>query len=125
MGLSTSKALLRASIKGDADLVNKLLMDRGYINVDVTNSEGSTSLILASCGGHTEIVSFLLKRNAFVNSANNKGLTSLMCASYNGHFAIVNLLVDAAADLDMINKDGTTALMLACWQGRFDVRFHA
>jgi ankyrin repeat protein len=122
MGISASKGLLRAAASGDIGMIHKIVEHRGYIRVDVTNSEGSTSLILASGEGHSEIVSFLLKQNAYVNSANNKGLTALMCACYHGFSVIVGLLIEAGAELDSINKDGSTSLMVACWQGHFDVR---
>ena len=125
MGLSVSKALLRASVSGDVAIVHKLLEQRGYLHVDVTNSEGSTSLIMASCGGHSEIVTLLLKRHAYVNGANNKGFTAVMCASYHGYVGIVNLLIDAGADLDLANKDESTPLMFACFQGHFDVSSYA
>lgn len=121
MGTSASKALLRAAASGDIMVIHRLLEQRGYIRVDVTNSEGSTSLILASGGCHSEIVTFLLKQNAYVNSANNKGVTALMCASYHGCSVIVGHLIEAGADLDSVDKDGTTSLMFSCWQGHFDV----
>jgi len=121
MGVSASKGLLRAAASGDTFTIHKLVEQRGFIRVDVTNSEGSTSLILASGNGHSEIVTFLLKQNAYVNSANNKGLTSLMYASYHGYSVIVGLLIAAGADLDSVDKDGSTSLMFACWQGHLDV----
>lgn len=48
------------------------------------DSNGATSLMLASTEGHTESVSLLLVHGAHVNAQDDNGVSSLMLTSLNG-----------------------------------------
>eukprot|EP00919_Chromeraceae_sp_WS-2016_P076683 GHVR01181291.1.p1 GENE.GHVR01181291.1~~GHVR01181291.1.p1 ORF type:complete len:116 (+),score=10.79 GHVR01181291.1:256-603(+) len=63
--------LVRASMRGDLDMV-KLLIEKGA-NIDdisyFTHEDGATALIFASTHGHVEIVKLLIEEGADVNFA--------------------------------------------------------
>lgn len=51
------------------------------VPVDCTDEEGNTALQFASASGHENLVRFLLRKGASVDSRNNYGWTPLMQAS--------------------------------------------
>ena len=85
-------ALLDAAETGLVDTV-LLLLDRG-VDVQHTNKNGHSPLLVASCCGHTNIVRLLLDRGANVHQADNRGQSPLCLASALGHVEIERLLTD-------------------------------
>ena len=85
-----------------------LLLDGGA-NVNAGDREGTTSLVIASEGGHAALASLLLNGGSVVDAANSHGVTSLMCASGNGQETVIELLLqrgaDASARVGMIGVD--------------------
>lgn len=71
----------------------------------------SSTLIMASGLGYTDVVRALLNRGANVDHANAIGDTVLLGASEKGHLDTVLLLVDREAAVDHANNDGGTALI--------------
>ena len=112
-------ALIRASEKGDIEIVQTLLTANPDINGSL--SYGMTALMLASKNGHTEVVQELLSANANVNSVDFDDLTALIVASNNGHVEIVKALLDSGAEINAKRSDGLTALKLATQNGHTDV----
>jgi ankyrin repeat protein len=74
-------------------------------------------LMVASSIGDTDLVDFLLSRNADVDYQNGSGGTALMFATYIGNEAIVRQLCRAGADLSLVKSDGRTALQVARLEG--------
>ena len=61
--------------------------------VNAADGDGSTALMLAADGGHTETVTALLAAPGLeVNAANGRGYTALALAEGQGHAAIASLL---------------------------------
>jgi len=60
-----------------------------------------------------DIIEYLIKNGAEINSSNNSGLTPLICAVDNGDFEIVKLLLESGADIKAKRKDGKSALAIA------------
>lgn len=100
--------LMMASLKGDLDLVRKLI-DRG---ADV-NKPGWTPLHYAATNGHLEIMQLLLDENAYIDAESPNGTTPLMMAAHYGSSAAVKLLVEAGADPNIRNQLGLTAIDFA------------
>ena len=82
---------------------------------------GTTSLYVASCEGHLEVVRLLLEANADKDKATDAGTTSLCAASRAGHLEVVRLLLEAEADKDKAAENGTTALHVASHEGHLEV----
>ena len=72
------QGLLEASVTGHLQAVQFIL--RLQVNIDYTDNEGTTALILASQHEHIEIVSALLSAGANVNIQDNIGRTAVMLA---------------------------------------------
>jgi ankyrin repeat protein len=71
--------LLEAVGDGDLDRVNQLLLNP-QVNVNVTDHQGSTPLIIAGMHCDVEIGQRLIHAGANINQANNDGMTPLMWA---------------------------------------------
>ena len=57
-------SLLEFVERGDVDNVRKLLESRSFANVDQTNADGETVLMIAAQKGFAEIVKLLLAHGA-------------------------------------------------------------
>lgn len=80
---------------------------------NVTNSHGTTPLILAIIHKPTNLIELLLDANADINAQDYSGFTALMYAASYGHIDKVKMLLDKGADPDINNNNGYTALDLA------------
>ena len=59
---------------------------------------GWTSLLLATDGGHSDIVESLIDNRANVNAVKNDSINSIYIAAKNGRIEIVEHLINAKAD---------------------------
>jgi ankyrin repeat protein len=106
------RLLIEASKDGKIEVV-KSLIDTG-VDINTTNSNGFTSLILASERCHTEIIELLVKAGADVNLKDGRyGSTALIFATYHDCEEIVKLLIKAKSDTNIVNEDGNSALIMA------------
>ena len=96
--------LMIAAIKGDQELVTKLIARDADIN-----KPGWTPLHYAATSGNVAIMKQLLDHDAFINSQSPNGTTPLMMAAMYGSAAAVRLLLDEGADPLMKNEQGMTA----------------
>jgi len=90
-----NKLFYEASMKGDTDLMLRLL-DEGAI-IDVKNRHGRTPLIEAARRGDYKVVKFLIDYGANINTRDNYDATALTYASRSGHSQITNLLLNYGA----------------------------
>jgi ankyrin repeat protein len=100
----------------------KFLLDLG-VDVNASDKEGWTALLLAAEKGHPSVVRVLLDRGANINAKCvcpdwlDGGWTALMIATKLGHDEIVQLLLDKGAEVNGKNFSGETALMAAAGRG--------
>ena len=105
--------LLGAARDGNIQRVEEIL-GSDDTDVDDTDQDGATPLILASISGHLPIVQLLISLGANLNHQDRvNGWTSLMQATFYGHKAIISALIDAGADPSITANNGCTALDLA------------
>ena len=91
-------------------------------NVDPTNAEGNTPLMLASFNGHTEVVKKLLESGANINASNNKNLNPLHFAASGSFPKTVELLLKNGADVNATDDiENFTPLMYAASEGNTEV----
>lgn len=79
------------------------------VDPDVLEPNGATPLIVSAMFGQTDLVRFLIEREAALDIQNNDGATALHVAALFGHPQAVKLLLDAGADRKVQNNDGLTA----------------
>ena len=120
MNFTFELALLEAVTAGNNEAVEFLLQLK-TVNIDHTNEEGKTALMLACVRGHEDIVHSLLSARANVNIKNNKGWTALMIASKHNHISIIHMLLQANANPHLKLSDGSNALMIASYYGNYEV----
>jgi hypothetical protein len=111
--------LIKAAEQGDINVVKSTINAGADVNAKM--SDGMTSLMYASLGGHQDIVLVLLVKGADVKDKTNNGVSSLMYASLGGHLGIVRALIASGADINAKNNDGWTALMIASMGGHSEV----
>lgn len=87
-------------------------------NVDTTDQEGNTPLMLASKIGNPRMARILLAHNPNINAKNNNGETALMIAAENGQFYIARQLVVRGANIYDENSTGHTAMEIATRNGQ-------
>ena len=120
MNFTFELALLEAVTAGNNEAV-EFLLQLETVNIDHTNEEGKTALMLASERGNEDIVHSLLSAGANVNIQDNKGTNTFMLACLNGHTQIVELLLKEQVDPNVQEKDGWNAFMLACQNGHTQI----
>lgn len=98
---------------GDTSQLAKLL-DRG-VDVNATDAQGTSLLMLAAREGQLATVRELLKRKPNVDARNQAGDSALMLAVLHDHGDIAEALLQAGAQ---VNQDGWTALHYAAFEGR-------
>ena len=108
-GCAEENDLFRAAEHGDLSRVKALLAAKADVNA--TQGDLATALLMASENGHLEVVRTLLDAKADVNAKPGDGGTALMMASQNGHREVVRALLDAKADVNVKTANGTTALI--------------
>ena len=95
MNFTFELALLEAVTAGNNEAV-EFLLQLETVNIDHTNEEGKTALMLACERGHEDIVHSLLSAGANVNIVLN-GWTALMIANEHNHISIIHMLLEANA----------------------------
>ncbi|EEB19575.1 Cyclin-dependent kinase 4 inhibitor D, putative [Pediculus humanus corporis] len=98
--------LHKAAIKGDKDLVIKLLEEGADPNV--ADFAGWTPLHEACNHGWYEVALALVQAGASVNATGFDDDTPLHDAAINGHSKLVRLLLKSGADVHFRNKGGKT-----------------
>lgn len=103
------KDVLDAVFVGDLKKVEKAVTDG--LDVNTRNPESGDPLIFtASLMGHTDIIAFLLKKDADVNIKKHDGNTPLHAAAFLGRAEAVKLLLKHGADANARNNDGGSAM---------------
>ncbi|HEY6898047.1 MAG TPA: ankyrin repeat domain-containing protein [Rhodocyclaceae bacterium] len=108
--------LMKSAEMGDTDAVMELI-GKG-MDVNSTDRDGNTLLIIAARAGNGRLLEFLLGHRANTQKKNTFGDSALMFAAYRGDLPMVKQLLTAGAD---INQPGWNALHYAAYQGRDEV----
>lgn len=112
---SLDNALLNATDQNEL-LVARFLVSRGA-NVEATDSDHGTSLLIALRNQHYALVEFLLDNGADVNIADENGATALELAINDGNLEIVQKILQKEAKLETRSSEGETPLLIAIRKG--------
>lgn len=88
------------------------------MDVNTTDPDANTLLMLAVREDYTTMVERLLIKHAKLGARNSYGETALMLAAAKGNLETIKLLVRHGAE---INPSGWNPLIYAAWQGKTDV----
>ncbi|XP_019850896.1 PREDICTED: uncharacterized protein LOC105312422 isoform X2 [Amphimedon queenslandica] len=119
MNFTFELALLEAVTAGNNEAVEFLLQLK-IINIDHTNKEGQTALMLACERRHENIVHSLLSAGANVNIQDNKGWTALIVSSQYSGTSIIHVLLEADANVHLRTSGGSNSLMYASCNGNYE-----
>ncbi|KAL2085426.1 hypothetical protein ACEWY4_018746 [Coilia grayii] len=111
------------SLRLDAGSECSVETSRGVslVPVDCTDEEGNTALQFSAASGHENLVRFLLRKGASVDSRNNYGWTPLMQAARFGHLTVAHILLENGADYNARNRMGASVLSMAARGGHAHV----
>ena len=108
--------MLKAVNSRDADKVSTLLQ-RG-MDVNTSDQDGNTLLMLAARNGDGRTLEILLKNKPNILKINKYGDSALMLSALRGPLENVKALVLAGADID---PDGWTPLIYAAFEGQVEI----
>ena len=108
--------ILAAAENGRNDEVISLL--RRGMDINTTDRDGSTLLVIAARTGNYDLTDFLLSNRANALKRNRYGDTPLHLAVSQGHIKVVERLIDGGADL---NPEGWTPLHYAVFTDRKEI----
>uniref|UniRef100_A0A1X7SNA7 Uncharacterized protein n=1 Tax=Amphimedon queenslandica TaxID=400682 RepID=A0A1X7SNA7_AMPQE len=120
MNFTFEQTLLKAVTAGNNEAV-EFLLQLETVNINHTNEEGKTALMLACERGHEDIVHSLLSAGANVNIQDNYGWTALMIASKHNFISIIHMLLEAHANPHLKKSNGSSALMIVSYHGNYEV----
>jgi ankyrin repeat protein len=115
--LADSYEELLAAIKLNDVPAAEALFAKG-MDVNTTDPNANTLLMLAVRDNHIEMVKRLLERHAKVAARNRYGETALTLAAARGDLGVVSLLVEQGAG---VNHPGWNPLIYAAWKGKTEV----
>ncbi|WP_231970011.1 ankyrin repeat domain-containing protein [Polynucleobacter necessarius] len=112
---SKGEPMLNLAIKDKSgDVINYLIANKS-VDVDISNTNGETPLMIASIEGNLPAVKALVQqRNAQVDHI---GWTALHYASAKGHLDVAQYLLLNGASVDSLSPGNTTPLMMAVQSG--------
>ena len=123
-----SLPLLAPAYAGDVAAVTRLLSAPAKeSDLNATDGDGYTALLVAAMAGHAKVVLMLLESGAHPSLALPTGETALHLAAANGHADVVALLLQEAniavgtTDVDATNGSGSTALHMSAANDHADV----
>ena len=107
--------MLLLAIKDDSNKVIDVLLNDKNIDVDLSNKNGETPLMIASIQGNLPLVQRLvLKNHATIDHI---AWTPLHYASARGNISIAEFLISEGATVDSRSLNDTTPLMMAVQSG--------
>jgi ankyrin repeat protein len=120
---SGNTPLVLACAKGHLTVIGMLLEAREGQGLREMGAAGWMGLHYAAEGGHKDIVTFLISKEAEANATNRGGSTPFMLACRKGHLEVVEMLFEATKGVGLNEQDhfGRTALQHAAVGGHKDI----
>lgn len=116
---SNGNPMLVLAIKDDSNKVIDLLLNDKRIDVDLSNKNGETPLMIASIQGNLPLVQRLVHKNHA--AIDHIAWTPLHYACARGNLSVVEFLLSEGAIVDSRSLNDTTPLMMAVQSGNEQV----
>jgi ankyrin repeat protein len=104
--IKMSNELHECTQSGDLERVQQLV--EGGANIEETDEEGMTALLLASLEDHFEIMVYLVEHGANVAHGDEGGMTALHWACIDGNLSSVRYLLEHGASIAERDHKGRT-----------------
>lgn len=118
--MQDTKIVYEAALQGDIKTVQNYL--KNGFDVNRSNQDQQSLLMLAGFNGHTKLCRLLLEKGAEVDARDINGRTALMFASTGPFAETVRLLLKSGADPKAVDSgERFTALMHAAAEGQLEV----
>ncbi|WP_439182019.1 ankyrin repeat domain-containing protein [Carboxylicivirga taeanensis] len=113
-------AYFQAALEGDLEKVKEAISSG--VDVNATDDNQHSALMLAAYNGHHHIISVLLEKGAKVDAVDGVNRTALMFASTGPFTQAVETLIQAGANLNATDSEEQwTPVMMAASEGQLDV----
>jgi uncharacterized protein len=113
-----NEELLMAAQRGDIETALKLLREGADINV--TDAQGRTPVMIATYQHNTDLVRALIQEGADINMRDMRKENPLLHAGAQGWLDILKLAIEAKADTTLTNRYGGIALIPAAERGHVE-----
>ncbi len=105
--------IFNKEVASNVEVAKKFIEDHPDFNINVSNNNDNTALMMAARRGHPSKVKYLLELGADPNLVNVDGDTALLRAVRTGAMSNIKELIRYKANIHAINNDGQNALMMA------------
>lgn len=112
---SNGNPMLILAIKNDSNKVIDILLNDKKIDVDLSNKNGETPLMIASIQGNLPLVQRLVQKNHA--TIDHIAWTPLHYACAKGNLSVAEFLLSEGATVDSRSLNDTTPLMMAVQSG--------
>ena len=116
---SFDNQLLQATQRADQEAVLALLQQGA--NINVTDAQGRTPVMIATYEHNTGMVKTLLQAGADVNIRDNNKANPLLHSAAMGWLDILQLAIDAHADTALTNRFGGISIIPASERGHVEI----
>ena len=104
---------MKAVSNGDLRLMNRMVLEQDFTSLNCQDQNGLTPLHHAAIWGIFEVVEFLLRKGASVDSKDKKNTTPLHLAAAHGRIETIILLLGRGAEKDAQTHLNLTPLHFA------------
>ncbi|KHD88127.1 MAG: hypothetical protein OM95_11355 [Bdellovibrio sp. ArHS] len=111
--------MLEVVKRHDIDGVKEALRKR--VNLEVTDSQRRTPLLIATENNDVEIAWLLISAGADVNAQDAKHETPLLRAGSDGRLQLLRMMLKAKPDFKVLDRHGATPLIPAAEKGHVEV----
>ncbi len=110
---------LAAAAKGDLDALQASL-NKG-VNIDATNRQGRTAIVIASLNKHYECVSFLISAGADINKQDETCFNPFLLSCLNNDLTLLRIMIPAKPDLTLLTRFGGVGITPASEKGHVEI----
>ena len=110
---------LAAAEQGNLDLLQASL-NKG-VNIDATNRQGRTAIVIASLNKHYECVSFLIGAGADINKQDETCFNPFLLSCLNNDLTLLRIMIPAKPDLTLLTRFGGVGITPASEKGHVEI----
>ena len=119
--MKLEEAFREAARDGELHVMH-MLMKESLCDVECTDEEGNSALLLVCATGNLVVMRYLAQMGAALDATNGAGWNALHQACYHGHEDIVRTLMEMRPELvNKSNNNGSYALHTAVASGNYNV----